>query len=139
MSWISSWRQDRIWFIFNGSGKKINLFHSDERPSRKYFQVAYSDKRKQKVALKIIWKKRVSLVFQKYFLPREVEVVKALRHPNIIQYYQCIETNQRFNVFQNLLRISHFQKIFFFQIYICDGIRATWKSIRFNGSEACFA
>lgn len=60
-----------------------------------YLQVAYSIKRKQQVALKIIWKRRASMIFQKYFLPREIEVVKALRHPNIIKYFQCIETNRR--------------------------------------------
>lgn len=48
------------------------------------------------VALKLIWKDRASLLFQKHFLPREINIVKTLRHPHIIQYFQCIETNRRF-------------------------------------------
>lgn len=59
-------------------------------------QVAYSNKQKKSVALKIIWKDRASVLFQKHFLPREISIVKKLRHPHIIQYYQCIETNRRF-------------------------------------------
>ncbi|XP_055309201.1 testis-specific serine/threonine-protein kinase 4 [Sitodiplosis mosellana] len=36
------------------------------------------------------------MLFQKKFLPREINIVKTLRHPNIVQYFQCIETNRRF-------------------------------------------
>lgn len=57
--------------------------------------MGYSNKYKKLVALKIIWKDRASELFQKRFLPREIIIAKALRHPNIIQYLQCIETNRR--------------------------------------------
>ena len=57
--------------------------------------MGYSNKHKKLVALKIIWKDRASEVFQKRFLPREIVIAKALQHPNIVQYLQCIETNRR--------------------------------------------
>lgn len=59
-------------------------------------RVAYSEKRKESVALKIIWKNTASQLFQTHFLPREIDIVKSLRHPNILQYFQCIETDRRF-------------------------------------------
>lgn len=60
------------------------------------FQMGYSSKLKKPVALKIIWKDRASELFQKRFLPREIVIAKALQHPNIIQYFQCIETDRRY-------------------------------------------
>lgn len=46
--------------------------------------------------MKMIWKDRASDLFQTHFLPREIEVVKSLKHPNIVQHFQCIETSRRF-------------------------------------------
>lgn len=74
-------------------GKKIGI------GSYSTVRVGYSNQRKQPVALKIIWKDRASMLFQKYFLPREIDIVKTLRHPHIVQYFQCIETNQRLFLF----------------------------------------
>lgn len=76
--------------------------------------MAYSNTRKEPVALKIIWKNRASKAFQKYFLPREIDIVKELRHPNIIRYFQYIETNRRLltpHVFKNLLRSCCLKKL----------------------------
>lgn len=58
-------------------------------------KLAYSYEQNMIVALKIIRKSRASSTFNNYYLPREIEVVKCLRHPNIIEYIQCIETNKR--------------------------------------------
>lgn len=58
-------------------------------------KLAYSYKHKMTVALKIIRKSQASSTFNNYYLPREIEVVKHLRHPNIIKYIQCIETDKR--------------------------------------------
>lgn len=57
--------------------------------------MGYSNSHKKLVALKIIWKDRASELFQKRFLPREILIAKELRHPNIVQYLQCIETTRR--------------------------------------------
>lgn len=58
-------------------------------------KLAYSYQHKMTVALKIIRKSQASSTFKNYYLPREIEVVKHLRHPNIIKYIQCIETDKR--------------------------------------------
>ncbi|XP_031626148.1 testis-specific serine/threonine-protein kinase 4 [Contarinia nasturtii] len=71
-------------------GKKIGV------GSFSSVRLAYSNQRKCSVALKIIWKDRASILYQTYFLPREIDIVKSLQHPNIVKYYQSIETNRRF-------------------------------------------
>lgn len=69
---------------------------------RFHSQIAYSNKQRKPVALKIIWKDRASDLFQTHFLPREIEIVKSLKHPNIVQHFQCIETSRR---------LEHYTKI----------------------------
>ena len=49
-----------------------------------------SDKLGRRVALKIINKKRAPIDFQQKFLPRELETMKLLNHPNIIKLYDVI-------------------------------------------------
>jgi len=49
-----------------------------------------SEKRERRVALKIINKKRAPVDFQQKFLPRELETMKLLNHPNIIKLYDVI-------------------------------------------------
>ena len=56
---------------------------------------AYSESHKCKVAVKIISKRRAPADYLHKFLPREVNVIKMLKHPNIILFLQSIETNQR--------------------------------------------
>jgi len=51
---------------------------------------ALSEKRERRVALKIINKKRAPVDFQQKFLPRELETMKLLNHPNIIKLYDVI-------------------------------------------------
>lgn len=48
------------------------------------------------VAIKIVNKATAPKRFLSRFLPREIDIIKRLRHPNILQYYQCIETTHRF-------------------------------------------
>jgi len=49
-----------------------------------------SEKQDRRVALKIINKKRAPVDFQQKFLPRELETMKLLNHPNIIKLYDVI-------------------------------------------------
>ena len=60
---------------------------------------AYSEKHQVDVAIKIIQKVSGAKVFLTKFLPRELQTMKELVHPNIIGYYKAIETN--FNVSNN--------------------------------------
>lgn len=58
-------------------------------------KTAHSKKEEKIVAIKIVSKSRAPTDYLKKFLPREIEVVKGLNHPNIIKYYRCIETTRR--------------------------------------------
>ncbi|KAK3086587.1 hypothetical protein FSP39_020688 [Pinctada imbricata] len=57
---------------------------------------AYDVNRKHKVAVKIISKKKAPEDFLIKFLPREIEVIKILKHPSLIAFYQVIETTTRY-------------------------------------------
>lgn len=59
---------------------------------------AYSQSLQKTVAIKIITKQTAPKRFLEHFLPREIHTIKRLRHPNILQYYQCIESNHRFYI-----------------------------------------
>ncbi|XP_006835462.1 PREDICTED: testis-specific serine/threonine-protein kinase 4 isoform X1 [Chrysochloris asiatica] len=56
---------------------------------------AYYTKQKVMVAVKIISKKKASEDYLNKFLPREIQVMKILRHKNLINFYQAIETTSR--------------------------------------------
>ncbi|XP_028933450.1 testis-specific serine/threonine-protein kinase 4 [Ornithorhynchus anatinus] len=56
---------------------------------------AFYTKQKITVAIKIINKKKASEDYLTKFLPREIQVVKVLRHKYLINFYQAIETTSR--------------------------------------------
>ena len=56
---------------------------------------AYSSRHRCKVAIKIISKRRAPQDYLEKFLPREIDVVKILKHPNLVVFLQSIETNNR--------------------------------------------
>ncbi|XP_037927894.1 testis-specific serine/threonine-protein kinase 4-like [Teleopsis dalmanni] len=58
-------------------------------------KMAWSKERKCQVAVKIISKRRSPAEYTQKFLPREVDAVKGLHHPNIIRFYQSVETTRR--------------------------------------------
>lgn len=59
------------------------------------FKVAYSERHNTSVAVKIVSKFNAPSDYLKKFLPREIEVVKGLKHPNLIRFLQAIETTHR--------------------------------------------
>lgn len=58
-------------------------------------KVAKSDRHNSQVAVKIVSKFQAPGEYLKKFLPREIEVVKGLKHPNLIRFLQAIETTHR--------------------------------------------
>ncbi|KAF6352691.1 testis specific serine kinase 4 [Rhinolophus ferrumequinum] len=56
---------------------------------------AYYTKQNVRVAIKIISKKKASDDYLNKFLPREIQVMKVLRHKCLINFYQAIETTSR--------------------------------------------
>lgn len=62
-------------------------------------KAAYSQKLDKKVALKIINKKKAPRDFLSKFLPRELDVLRMVRHPNIIQLFQIIHFNGKVSIY----------------------------------------
>lgn len=58
-------------------------------------KLAFSKDHNTVVAIKIISKFRTPKDYLKNFLPREIDVVRGLQHPNLIRFYQSIETTHR--------------------------------------------
>ena len=56
---------------------------------------AFSDKLNQKVAIKIINRKKAPKDFQNKFLPRELEVMKMLSHPNVTLLFDILTFNNK--------------------------------------------
>ncbi|XP_070579124.1 testis-specific serine/threonine-protein kinase 1-like [Ptychodera flava] len=52
---------------------------------------AYSEKLKQRVALKIINRKKAPRDFQKKFLPRELEIIREIHHKNIVEVFEVLD------------------------------------------------
>ncbi|CAG2248637.1 STK22 [Mytilus edulis] len=59
-------------------------------------RAAYDVNRKHEVAVKIISKRKAPEDYLVKFLPREIDVIKVLKHPYLIQFFQVIETTTRF-------------------------------------------
>lgn len=58
-------------------------------------KLAYSETLNTSVAIKVISKFRTPKDYIQNFLPRELEVIKGLQHPNLIRFFQSIETTHR--------------------------------------------
>lgn len=69
--------------------------HSLGRGSYAVVKEAHSQRHRCKVAIKIISKKKAQRDYVEKFLPREIEVIKLLKHPSLTLFNQCIETTNR--------------------------------------------
>ena len=58
----------------------------------------------EKVAIKILEKSKLSKYENKIKLDREIEILKKLKHPNIIQLYSVIETERQFLLIMEYIR-----------------------------------
>ena len=56
---------------------------------------AYSEKHDRKVALKIINRKKAPKDFQTRFLPRELDILRRIKHPSIIQLIDIMHFNHK--------------------------------------------
>ena len=56
---------------------------------------AYCERRKSRVAIKIINRARVSENYSKKFLPRELQIIPTLDHPNIIKTFEHFEIRKK--------------------------------------------
>jgi len=51
-------------------------------------KLAYSERHQSNVAVKVISKKRAPRDYLDKFLPREISIVKMLKHPNLVIFLQ---------------------------------------------------
>lgn len=58
-------------------------------------QRAFSKSLNHPVAIKIISKQKATKDVLEKFLPREIELVRNLKHANLIRFHECIETTLR--------------------------------------------
>lgn len=58
---------------------------------------AYSERLAKKVALKIINKRKAPKDFQTRFLPRELNILQQIVHPNIVQLFEVMRFDQKVN------------------------------------------
>lgn len=56
---------------------------------------AFSEKHNKKIAIKIINKKKAPKDFQQKFMPRELEILKMLHYPNVIELYDIMHFNNK--------------------------------------------
>lgn len=58
-------------------------------------QLATKSRTQQYFAVKMVPKYEVPKDFVSKFLPRELDVIKKLRHQHLVKFFQAIETNRR--------------------------------------------
>ena len=78
-----------------------------------FFQIARSESHGCDVAVKIVSKLLATSSNLNKHLPREIQVIKRLRHPNIIEFLQAIETSHRYIVLHEYKNI-HLVKFFLY-------------------------
>ena len=62
---------------------------------------AYSEKLQQRVALKIINRRKAPKDFRERFLPRELKVLRHVHHPNIIRMHEILEYDYKVTIIFN--------------------------------------
>lgn len=67
---------------------------------------AYSKRHKRDIAIKIICKKKAPEDFLTKFLPREIKVLKRIRHQNVLSLIEVIETNTRMYIITELAQMG---------------------------------
>ncbi|XP_037911872.1 testis-specific serine/threonine-protein kinase 2-like isoform X2 [Hermetia illucens] len=65
-----------------------------------FSKVVLADSKRQQhhVAVKIITKSDLPQSLLDKFIPREIFLIKTLKHENILNYFQCIETSHRYYI-----------------------------------------
>ena len=59
-------------------------------------KLAYSDYHQANVAVRIISKGRVPKDYVDKFVPREISIIKILKHPNIVRFLHVTKQQRRF-------------------------------------------
>ncbi|XP_074644541.1 testis-specific serine/threonine-protein kinase 4-like [Tubulanus polymorphus] len=98
---------------------------------------AFSSKHKAQVAIKVISKKKAPTDFLEKFLPREIEVVKILRNPNVVCFLQSIETTSRVYLIMELCTHGDLLDMIRKQGFIKEPQAAQWFHQLAGGIKYC--
>ncbi|KAJ8916542.1 hypothetical protein NQ315_000184 [Exocentrus adspersus] len=100
-------------------------------------RVAHSERHDGDVAIKIVSKFSAPADYLKKFLPREIEVVKGLRHPNLIRFLQAIETTHRVYIVMEYAQNGSLLDIIRKDQYIDEPRARKWFRQLTNAVEYC--
>lgn len=87
---------------------------------------AYSSKHKTRVAIKIISKRKSPSDFIEKFLPREIEVIKLLKHRSLVSFLQSIETTNRVYMIMEVCDNGDLLDIIKVEKFIADRQAGSW-------------
>lgn len=62
-------------------------------------KLGFSENERKKVAIKIIDLNKIPAEFRDRFLPREIEIVQAVKHPNIANVFEIITIDKKVSSF----------------------------------------
>uniref|UniRef100_T1J6S0 non-specific serine/threonine protein kinase n=1 Tax=Strigamia maritima TaxID=126957 RepID=T1J6S0_STRMM len=100
-------------------------------------KLANSNRHKCKVAIKIISKKRAPTEYLTKFLPREIDVIKILKHPNLICFLQSIETTNRVYLVMELAENGDLLDVIRREGFVPEARGGRWFHQIMDGIEYC--
>ncbi|KAG8331404.1 testis-specific serine/threonine-protein kinase 3-like [Homalodisca vitripennis] len=101
-------------------------------------KLARSERHQEYVAVKIVSKFQAPTDYLTRFLPREIEVVKGLRHQNLIRFLQAVETTHRVYIIMEYAENGSLLDIIRKDTYIEEEPRAkNWFSQLRDALEYC--
>jgi len=100
-------------------------------------RMAHSDLHGGNVAIKIVSKYTAPEDYLKKFLPREIEVVKGLKHPNLIRFLQAIETTHRVYIVMEYAENGSLLDIIRKESYIQENRARRWFRQLVEAIEYC--
>ncbi|KAG5329901.1 TSSK4 kinase, partial [Acromyrmex charruanus] len=100
-------------------------------------KIAKSDRYGYQVAVKIVSKFQAPGEYLTKFLPREIEVVKGLKHPNLIHFLQAIETTHRVYIIMEYAQNGSLLEIIRRDTYIDELRSRKWFRQLLEAIEYC--
>ncbi|KAF6017109.1 hypothetical protein EB796_024582 [Bugula neritina] len=100
-------------------------------------KAAYSTKHKAKIAVKIVQKNKAPRDYIEKFLPREIELIKVLRHPNLVCFLQSIETTNRVYLVMELAEGGDLLDVMNRQRYVKEPQAGIWFKQMVEGIGYC--
>lgn len=100
-------------------------------------KLARSSRHGTDVAIKIVSKMQAPQDYLKKFLPREIEVVKGLKHANLIRFLQAIETTHRVYIIMEYAENGSLFDIIRGQGYIDETRARHWFTQLLNALQYC--